>query len=81
MTMRAIELIAEVDAHHGLQIALPSSVPPGKVRVIVLTPDTEEDDAWKAELLDSCEDIYTLEDGEPSHGVNSPSCCLASSGE
>lgn len=78
--MRAIELIAEVDAHRELQIALPSSVLPGKVRVIVLTPEPEEDiagyiwaegisEAWKAELLDPREDIYTLEDGEPVHAA------------
>lgn len=78
--MRAIEVVAEVDADHRLQIALPLSVPSGKVRVIVLTPETEEEAVeqawmegisreWAAELLDSREDLYTLEDGEPVHAA------------
>ena len=78
--MKAIELVAKVDDHHYLHIALPISVSPGKVRVIVLTPEAEEDDAgeywmngisheWEEELLDSRQDIYTLQDGEPIHAT------------
>lgn len=74
--MKAVELIAEVDERRCLQIALPSSALPGKVRVIILIPEPEEDDAggawsqgiaqeWAEELEDSRQDIYTLEDGEP----------------
>jgi hypothetical protein len=77
--MRAIELVGEVDDRHHLLIDLPDSVLPGKVRVIVLTPDAEEDDAggawmygisqeWAEELRDPREDIYCLEDGDPVLG-------------
>ena len=47
-SMRAIELTAEVDVCHRLQVALPESVLPGKVRVIVLTPEPDEDKAGQA---------------------------------
>lgn len=68
--MKAIEFVADVDDRHCLMISLPESVMPGKVRVIVLTPDAEEDDAggawmygisqeWAEELRDSRQDIYT----------------------
>ena len=78
--MKAIEIVAEVDNQHCLTITLPDSVLPGKVRVIVLTPDSEEDETgyewingisheWAEELLDSRQDIYSLEDGDP---VNAP---------
>ncbi len=78
--MIAIELAAEVDELHCLHINLPSSVLPGKVRVIVLTHEPEEDDAgatwvngitheWAEELSDSRQDIYTLEDGKPVHAA------------
>ena len=78
--MKAIELIAEVDVRHNLQIALPSSVLPGRVRVIVLAPEPDEDEAgeawmngvsheWAEEMLDTRQDIYTLEDGEPAHAA------------
>jgi len=43
--MKAIEFVADVDDRHCLMISLPESVMPGKVRVIVLTPDAEEDEA------------------------------------
>jgi len=57
-------------------MVLPRSVRPGQVRVLVLVPEAEEDEAsalwmqgiareWAAELADEREDIYTLEDGEP----------------
>lgn len=74
--MKAIEFVAEVDDRHCLQIALPASVPSGKLRVIVLIPEPEEAEAgeawmngvsneWAEELLDSRQDIYSLADGEP----------------
>lgn len=78
--MKTIELIAEVDARHQLQATLPNNVLPGKVRVIVLTPEPDEDGSgrawmagvsheWASELLDPREDIYSLEDGEPIHAA------------
>lgn len=50
------------------------------MRVIVLSPDPDEDEAggawmtgvsheWAEELRDSREDIYTLDDGEPVHAT------------
>jgi hypothetical protein len=74
--MKAFEFFAEVDAQRRVQIALPSTVMPGTVRVIILTQETDEDEAgvlwmqgvareWADELADTRQDIYTLEDGEP----------------
>jgi hypothetical protein len=72
--MKAIELIAKVDEHHHLYADVPDSLPAGRVRVLVLIPDEDEAGAaweqgvareWAAELSDSREDIYTLEDGQP----------------
>ena len=84
--MKAIERLAEVDAQHRLQVFLPESVLPGQVRLIVLTPEPEEDEAgrawmkgiaheWAEELADTREDIYTLEDGEPIHATRSLNLC------
>ncbi len=78
--MKALELIAEVDEQRHLQIALPASVLPGRVRVLVLTPEADEDEAggewmnglareWAEDLADTRQDIYTLEDGEPIHAA------------
>ena len=74
--MKAFELVAEVDEQRRLQVMLPESTMPGRVRVLVLVPETEDEEAgalwmqgiareWAAELADEREDIYTLEDGEP----------------
>jgi hypothetical protein len=72
--MNAIELLGDVDERHELRVQVPSGVPTGPVRVIVLVPDEDEAGAvwhqgianeWAAELSDSREDIYTLDDGRP----------------
>lgn len=74
--MKALEFVAEVDEHHRLELELPASAAPGRVRVIVLLPEPGDDEAgafwtqgiareWAAELADKREDIYTMEDGEP----------------
>jgi len=76
--MKAIELIGDIDEQHRLRAQVPADLPAGPVRLIVLLPD--EDDAgsawahgvaaeWEAELSDSRQDIYTLDDGQP---VNAP---------
>jgi hypothetical protein len=76
--VKAIELLGEIDDQHRLHATVPENFPAGSVRVIVLTP--EEDEAglawaaglsseWSAELSDSKQDIYTLDDGQP---VNAP---------
>lgn len=72
--MKAIELIAKVDEQHHLYADVPESLPAGRVRVLLLIPDEDEAGAawepgvareWAAELGDSREAIYTLEDGQP----------------
>lgn len=45
--MKIFEFIAEVDQQSYLQIALPPSVRPGRVRVLVLVPEKEDEvGAW-----------------------------------
>jgi hypothetical protein len=74
--MRGIELIGDVDDERRLQARVPADVPAGRVRVIVLLPDEDEAGAswargvaseWSAELEDTREDIYSLDDGQPVH--------------
>jgi hypothetical protein len=76
--IKSIELVGAIDEHHRLRAQAPAELPVGPVRLIVLLPD--EDDAgmawargleteWSEELLDSRQDIYTLEDGQ---AVNAP---------
>ena len=47
--MKAIELFAEIDDTRTLQFSLPMSVLPGKVRVLILTTDSEVDDEFDLE--------------------------------
>lgn len=72
--MKVLELAGHIDDQHLLTASVPGELPAGPVRLIVLLP--EEDLAggrwatgitqeWSAELNDSREDIYTLEDGQP----------------
>ena len=74
--MNPIELTGHVDEQRRLSVELPANVPPGPVRVIIEPIPDEEDErspawaraiaaAWAADWSDSCEDIYTLEDGKP----------------
>jgi hypothetical protein len=74
--MRAIELRGEIDDQRRLRAQVPEGLPVGSVRVIVLVP--EEDEAglawgrgisgeWSADLADSNQDIYTLDDGQPAN--------------
>ncbi|MGA2714555.1 MAG: hypothetical protein ABSG41_15745 [Bryobacteraceae bacterium] len=76
--MKAIELVGNIDDRHRLRAEVPNDLPAGPVRLIVLLP--EEDEAgmlwgasvareWSAELKDTRQDIYSLEDGQP---VNAP---------
>jgi hypothetical protein len=74
--MRGIELIGDVDDEHRLQARVPADVPAGRVRVILFLPDEDEAGAswargvaseWSAELEDTREDIYSLDDGQPVH--------------
>lgn len=72
--MRAIELVGDIDNEHQLRAQVPSDLPAGQVRLIVLVPDEDETGAlwsgavareWAAELADVREDFYTLDDGRP----------------
>jgi hypothetical protein len=72
--MNAIELIGDVDDQHRLHVQVPTGVPAGQVRVIVLVPDEDEAGTlwpngiareWSSELSDPREDLYTLDDGRP----------------
>ena len=74
--MKPIELIGHVDEHHRLHVELPPEVQPGPVKITVqlATEEDEEGDwhqlidhSWAKEWSDPQEDIYTLEDGKPSH--------------
>jgi hypothetical protein len=74
--MFAIEIIGHVDEQHQLHVELPLELKPGPVKVTV-EPVTEEDEdanwralinqSWAKDWRDPHEDIYTLEDGKPSH--------------
>ena len=77
--MRAIELTGDIDAGHQLRASVPSEMPAGPVRFILLVPEElrpEEDEAgslwasgiareWSNDLSDPQQDIYTLDDGSP----------------
>jgi hypothetical protein len=72
--MKAIELIGDIDEQHRLHAQVPTEIPPGQVRLIVFLAGEDEAGGrwadgvaseWSAELSDSREDIYTLEDGQP----------------
>jgi hypothetical protein len=74
--MRAIEISGDIDDKHRLQARVPEELPAGPVRVIVLLPEDDEAGAawangvareWAAELADTAQDIYSLEDGQPVH--------------
>jgi hypothetical protein len=75
--MRTIELIATVDEQHRLSAEVPADVKPGNVKILVALPTDEEveggwwqqaiSEIWAADWSDPAEDIYTREDGLPSH--------------
>ena len=76
--MKAIELIGDIDEQHRLHAQVPSEIPAGQVRLIVLLPGEDEAGTlwangvaseWSAELSDPREDIYTLNDGQPVNGA------------
>ena len=74
--MKPVELIGYVDEKHRLHVELPPDVQPGPVKLTVrpATEEGEESDwgalinlSWVKDWRDPREDIYTLEDGKPSH--------------
>lgn len=76
--MKALELIGDIDERHRLLATVPPDLAPGPVRVIVLLPEEDETGRrwsegiareWSAELADTAQDIYTINDGLP---MNAP---------
>lgn len=76
--MKAIELIADVDAQHRLSARVPEDVPTGPVRVLLLVPEEEQADnvwmraiaaEWSEDLSDTRQDLYSLDDGLPREGA------------
>jgi hypothetical protein len=74
--MKAIELVGHVDSDHRLHVELPADIQPGPVKVTVQPVPADEGEgdwralinqSWAKDWSDSREDIYTLEDGKPSH--------------
>ncbi len=74
--MSTIRVLGQIDDQHRLTAAVPATVAPGPVEVLVLARTHDEDEAgeaweagiareWEAELTDPREDIYSLADGEP----------------
>ena len=74
--MTTIKVIGQIDEQHRLTAAVPPTLAPGKVEVVVLVPSKDEDEAgpawmagiareWEGDLNDPREDIYSLADGEP----------------
>jgi hypothetical protein len=75
--MKAVELIGAIDDQHRLKADVPQELPAGPVRLIVLLPEEDEAGAawergvsreWAEELRDPRQDIYTLQDGQPTDG-------------
>lgn len=76
MSLKAIEVNGTVDDRHRLHVDELPSVPPGRVKVIILVPEETEADEreWLRAAMSSAsfdflrapeEDIYTLADGKP----------------
>jgi hypothetical protein len=74
--MKTIELVGHVDEQHRLHVELPTDIQPGPVRITLQSQTGEEDEgdwraliiqSWAKDWSDPREDIYTLEDGKPSH--------------
>ncbi len=81
LLMKAIELLGDIDDQHRLMAQVPEDLPIGPVRVIVLVPEEDEAGAewprgaareWTEELTDSRQDIYTLDDGQPTTSFCGP---------
>jgi hypothetical protein len=58
--MRAVEVMGRIDAQHQIQAQVPSDLPPGPVRLIVLIPeDAMTSDALTAAMDAVCVEIDT----------------------
>ena len=73
--MNAVNVIGQVDEKHLLFAVVRDSLPPGPVKVLVVSTVPEDDagnawmmgaaEEWAGDLRDASQDIYTLADGEP----------------
>jgi hypothetical protein len=58
--MRAVEVMGQIDAQHQLQAQVPSDLPQGPVRLIVLIPEeTTTTDALTAAMDAVCAEVDT----------------------
>jgi hypothetical protein len=73
-SVKAVELVGQIDDEHRLHAEVPAGFPAGSVRVILMLPDEDAagsawaaglSSEWSAELSDPRQDIYTLDDGQP----------------
>ena len=73
--MAGLRVTGRVDEHHRLTAELPDPIAAGPVELVILSPNTQEDDAgaawangvavqWIDALADSRQDIYSMSDGE-----------------
>jgi hypothetical protein len=75
--MKTIEILGRVDENHRLTLEVPAEIRPGPVKVTVEWPEDEDPDGtawsaavgtrWTSDWTDPREDIYSLEDGKPTH--------------
>lgn len=74
--METIRLVGYVDEQHQLFLAVPKSIQPGQVTVLLFSGSPDEDEAgaawmngiaaeWEDDLADPQQDLYSMSDGEP----------------
>lgn len=77
--MVTLKVHAQVDDSHRLSAIVPESIGPGPVEILVIVRSANDDDnpeawmrgvahEWEADLSDTRQDLYTLDDGEPVDG-------------
>lgn len=77
--MKAIETTGQIDQHGMLHVAEPLATKDKRVKVIVLVPESEDDEEtqWLKSvsknpafsfLEDPAENVYSMKDGKPFHG-------------
>ena len=75
--MQALRVFGQVDELHQLSAAVPDTVRPGRVEIVVIVPSGEDDEAawmqgvsheWRDELNDPREDLYCTTDGDAIDG-------------
>jgi hypothetical protein len=73
--MNTVSIQGHVDQQHRLSAAVPDSIPPGPVTILIVSnPPADEAESvwmegvarqWSDDLGDERQDIYTLDDGVP----------------